>query len=172
MARRISLKEFQENLVRRLNEARSGDRRTLLGIMAGEDRWLIDLTDTGEVLPPTPVKRVPLTQPWFLGITNVRGTLYSVVDFAGLHGKASGPSDSRTRMLLVHQKHGVHSALLCSRTTGLHGPEEFELQATDQHALPWISALAIDSHGNTWNRLDVLKLIRHPDFLEAGASYR
>lgn len=170
MARRISLKEFQENLVRRLGEARSGDRRSLLGVIAGGERWLVELTDTGEVLPPTPIKKVPLTRSWYLGITNVRGTLYSVVDLASFHGLSSSHIDTKSRLLLIHQKHGTHSALLCSRTTGLHGQEEFEFQPAEDEHRPWVSGRAVDSHGNEWHRIDMLKLIRHPDFLEAGAS--
>lgn len=169
MARKISLKEFQENLVRRLGEARSGERRSLLGVIAGNQRWLVELTDTGEVLPPTPIKTVPLTRGWYLGITNVRGTLYSVVDLASFHGQAATGIDLRSRMLLIHQKHGAHCALLCSRTTGLHGQEEFEFKPHSDESHPWVSGHAIDSHGNEWQRLDMPKLITHPSFLEAGA---
>jgi twitching motility protein PilI len=31
--------------------------------------------------------RFPLTQPWFLGLANIRGNLYSVVDLAGFLGR-------------------------------------------------------------------------------------
>lgn len=170
MARRISLREFQENLVKRLAEARSGDRRTLLGVEAGNERWLVDLTDTGEVLPVPPVSQVPLTRAWFRGVTNVRGTLYSVVDFAGFHDQPNQPFGGRARLLLVHPRHGVNSALLCARTSGLHSPEEFE-EITEAHdPRPWVSGKLRDIHGGEWQRLDVVTLIRHPRFLEAGIS--
>lgn len=82
MAKRISLREFQESLVRRLAEAQAGDRRALLGLQAGSENWLIDLTDSGEILPVPPLSPVPLTRPWFSGVANVRGTLFGVVDFS------------------------------------------------------------------------------------------
>lgn len=168
MARRISLREFQENLVKRLAEARTGDRRTLLGIEAGEERWLVDLTDTGEVLPVPPINHVPRTRTWFRGVANVRGTLYGVVDFASFHDQPIQPTGGRARLLLIHPRHGVNSALLCSRTSGLHSPEEFEEVPAVNDSRPWVAGRARDIHGTEWQRLDVATLIRHPVFLEAG----
>ena len=90
MARRTSLREFQENLARRLGEAKTADHRSLLGFQVGDDNWLIDLADSGEILPPPPFVPVPLTRPWFRGLANVRGTLHGVVDFAqAIHSSAS-----------------------------------------------------------------------------------
>ena len=170
MARRISLREFQENLVKRLAEARTGDRRTLLGIEASADRWLVDLTDTGEVLPVPPISQVPLTRPWFKGVTNVRGTLYGVVDFSGFHGHQAISATGRARLLLIHPRHGVNSALLFSRTSGLHSPEEFENVPGSDDPRPWVDGLARDIHGGEWLRLNIGALIRHPEFLEAGLA--
>ena len=48
MARKkISLREFQESLVQRLTSARAGQTsRALLGVQAGRDHWLLDLSDS------------------------------------------------------------------------------------------------------------------------------
>ena len=45
MAKRSSLREFQQNLARRLAEASTADRRGLLGFQAGSESWLIDLAE-------------------------------------------------------------------------------------------------------------------------------
>lgn len=75
MAKRISLREFQESLVERLNSAQRGaTRRALLGVASGDDLWLLDLSDSGEVVPLPELTTVPLTKPWFAGITNIRGS--------------------------------------------------------------------------------------------------
>src|SRR4029078_11628825 len=42
-----------------------------------------------EVVAVPPIASVPLTQPWFLGLANIRGNLYSVVDFAGFIGRGA-----------------------------------------------------------------------------------
>lgn len=168
MARRISLREFQENLVKRLAEARTADRRTLLGFETGHERWLVALTDTGEVLPVPPISPVPLTHAWFRGIANVRGTLYGVVDFASFHGQAIQPVGGHARILIMHPRHGVNSALLCSRISGLHNPDEFEEALETKDPRPWVAGRFRDIHGTEWLRLDIGTLIRHPRFLEAG----
>ena len=63
MAKRISLREFQQSLSERLLSARRGEGTlSLLGIESGADElpggshWLVDLADSGEVVPLPPAK--------------------------------------------------------------------------------------------------------------------
>ena len=41
----------------------------------GEEGWLIDLSDGGEIVQAPTLAGVPLVRPWFSGIANVRGNL-------------------------------------------------------------------------------------------------
>ncbi len=172
MARRISLREFQESLVRRLADVQTGDRRTLLGVEAGNENWLLDLTDTGEILPVPALASVPLTQSWYRGIANVRGTLYGVVDFASFHGGNPTATSGLSRLLLLNARHATNTALLFSRTTGLRSPEEFEpdnsVGAEDDR--PWVIGKVRDLQNRVWLQLNVTGLIGDPRFLEAGAG--
>lgn len=168
MGRRISLREFQENLARRLAESRTSDRRTLLGVEAGGENWLVDLTDTGEILPVPSLSPVPLTRPWFRGIANLRGTLYGIIDFSSFHTGPPVLPSGLARLLLLHARHGVNSALLFARTTGLHSPEEFESDPGPADERPWVSGKYKDMQDRAWLRLDVNALITHRSFLEAG----
>src|SRR6266705_2420079 len=111
MAKRISLREFQENLVRRLHDASTADRRTLLGVQAGNSQWLLPLAEAGEILAVPPLAEVPLTRPWFRGLANVRGTLHGVVDFSVLNGGPLTSAGGQARLVLVGARHGVNSAL-------------------------------------------------------------
>lgn len=164
--RRISLREFQENLVRRLAEAKAGERRALLGVQAGGENWLLDLTDSGEILPVPPLTTVPLTRPWFRGLANVRGTLYGVVDLSAFHlGPPIVPS-GHARLLLVGARHGVNTALLVSRATGLRSPEDFESAGDDDR--PWVAARLKDMQERVWLKIDVPRLLARPEFLDAG----
>ncbi|ANQ86615.1 pilus biogenesis protein [Azoarcus olearius] len=168
MSKRISLREFQENLVRRLSEARTGERRGLLGIQAGEENWLIDLAESGEVLPPPPLSTVPLTRPWYRGLANVRGTLYGVVDLSAFHQGALTAPGGQSRLLLVGARHGVHCALLVNRTAGLRSQEDFEPDDRASDERPWVKARLRDLQNRLWLRLDVPALLAHPGFLDAG----
>lgn len=167
MARRVSLREFQESLARRLAESREGERRTLLGLQTPSENWLIDLADTGEVLPVPPIAGVPMTQPWYRGLVNVRGNLCGVIDFSLFQsGDAIVPGGS-ARVLLVGASHGNGMALLFTRAAGLRSAEEFTTE-DEADPRPWVSAILSDVQGHRWLKLDVATLVRNPAFLEAG----
>jgi len=177
MAKRISLREFQVGLVERLTSAARGETsRALLGVLAGRDYWLLSLADAGEIVPLPPLTSVPLTQPWFVGIANIRGMLYSVVDFSAFQGGEPTPLNSDARLLLVGARHGVNSALLVSRTLGLKNPDSLEAVAdapTDAAAAaqPWIGEGYRDKQGNppiAWRMLRTRPLLSHPGFLDIG----
>lgn len=169
MAKRLSLREFQEDLIRRFAEARTGDRRALLGVRAGAKNWLIDLTDTGEILPVPPLAAVPLTRDWFRGLANVRGTLFSVVDFSAFHEGAPIAPGGSTRLLLVGMRHGVNCALLVSRAIGLRSPDDFQPDENPHpDERPWVQSRMRDAREQLWQKLDVPKLLAHRDFLDAG----
>jgi hypothetical protein len=91
MTKKISLHEFQSYLAARLAGTSNQSSAGLLGIQAGSDYWLLDLADSGEIVPLTPLTKVPLTKPWFAGIANIRGNLYSVVDLSAFLGKEARP---------------------------------------------------------------------------------
>ena len=126
MSKRISLREFQKNLSERLLSARRGEGgQSLLGVESGADdlpggsHWLIDLADSGEVAPLPQLTPAPLTKSWFAGIANIRGVLYSVVDFSAWRGGANTPINAQSRLLLVGARHGINTALLVRRALGL-----------------------------------------------------
>ena len=164
---RSSLREFQERLARRLAEAAGSERRGLLGFQCGENNWLIELADAGEILPPPPLSPVPLTRPWFRGLANVRGSLYGVVDFAAFNGQPPISPAGRARLLLIGARHGIHSALLVSSSTGLRSQDDFERdpEADDR---PWVAGRLRDLQGRPWLRVDTARLLAQPSFLDAG----
>ena len=56
----------------------NGAAASHLALMIGEDRYLVELAEAGEIvpMPSTSIMQVPLTQDWFLGVVNVRGALF------------------------------------------------------------------------------------------------
>ena len=170
MARKkISLREFQESLVQRLTSARAGQTaRALLGVQAGRDYWLLDLADSGEIVPLPPLTSVPLTRPWFCGMANIRGTLYSVVDFSAFQGGEATPQNADSRLLIVGSRFGINSALLVNRTLGLRNVEQMAPRAAEIDPRPWVGEQYVDTQNNVWKRLKLKNLLRQPDFLEIG----
>ena len=60
-----------------------GASATHLALMIGEDRYLVELAEAGEIvpMPSASIMQVPLTRDWFLGVVNVRGAS------CALHGR-------------------------------------------------------------------------------------
>lgn len=169
--KRTSLREFQQSLADRLASAKRGETtRALLGIESGDSYWLLDLSDSGEVVPTPTLWPVPLTKPWFAGMANVRGTLYGVADFAAFRGLDPTPRNADTRLLLVGARHGGNSALLVTRTLGLKNPETMNpAPGEGPSGADWIGPTLADADGRRWTRLKLKTLLHADRFLDVAA---
>ena len=170
MAKKISLREFQEHLAARLTSAAQGKANpALLGVQTGNDYWLLDLSEAGEIVPLPPLTPVPLTKPWFSGIANIRGNLYSVADFSALRGGDPTPLNPASRLLLVGARHGGNAALLVTRMLGLKNPDQFTATTAANDPHPWESGRVVDDSGREWKRLNVRAMLADPAYMEIGA---
>ena len=168
MARKLSLREFQAGLTDRLREAQEhAGPASLLGVQSGSHYWLLPLADSGEVISVPEVSPVPLTKPWFCGLTNIRGNLFSVVDFAAFQGEGPTPRTVECRLLLVGERFNVNSALLVNRMMGLRNLEKMQPEDPGV-SQPWVNARFKDADGRVWKELNVKLLVEHPDFLQIG----
>jgi twitching motility protein PilI len=122
-----------------------------------------------EVIPVPPTVTVPLTQPWFRGVSNVRGNLYSVVDFSAFQGGETTPAGVERRVILVSDRLMGGAGLLVSRMLGLRSPEQFTAAARPPGAAPWVAAAYTDAGATRWLELDLPALVREQRFLEVGA---
>ncbi|SMC26941.1 twitching motility protein PilI [Andreprevotia lacus DSM 23236] len=168
MAKRISLREYQEGVVARLKTATATaqvDAR--LGVSIGGENWLVDLADVAEVMPVPTVSSVPLAQSWFRGVANVRGNLVSVSDVGAYFGGAELLASPAARLMLLHPRHILHSAILVERMLGLKHLADMQAEET-QH--PRASGCWRDAAGQQWRALDVPALVADPVFLQAGLA--
>lgn len=169
MAKKTSLRDFQAYLADRLTTAAQGKGgASWLGIQAGEESWLVDLSDSGEIVQAPSVAGVPLTRPWFAGIANIRGNLFAVTDFSVFRGGAPTPHNANARLLLVGVKHGSNAALLVSRMLGLKNPEDFTPEAAAEGAPVWAAKRYADAQGKIWHKLSVRDLLADQDFMNIG----
>lgn len=169
MAKRISLREFQESVVARLKSmVATQSSSSKLGILVGDANWLVDLTDVSEVVPVPQVAGVPLTQRWFKGVANVRGNLFSVVDLPGFLGGEPVVVGMSSRLLLIHSKHIFNSALLVNRMLGLRNVEHMQEIAPANPAIPWCGPTWRDEQGREWRELKLAELVQQTPFLQVG----
>src|SRR2546423_390446 len=120
MARRTGLREFQLSVAERIRTASSrAALSSKLGFQVGADNWFVALNQVNEVIPVPPTVTVPLTHSWFRGVANVRGNLYSVLDFAAFQGGEAIAAAVERRVILVSDRVVGGAGLLVSRMLGL-----------------------------------------------------
>jgi twitching motility protein PilI len=168
LAEKLSLRDYQRDLAERLRAAEGSRSSSLLALQIGEEGWLVDLQDAGEVIPVPPITAVPLTRPWFKGVTNIRGNLFSVVDFPAFLGGAAVTVSEQSRLLLISERFRMGSALLVDRSLGLRNPAQLK-PAPRNAETPWVKAEYTDEDGRGWKELDLAQLVQHQEFLGAGA---
>lgn len=169
MSKKTSLRDFQAYLAGRLSDAAQGrGAASWLGVEAGGESWLVDLSDGGEIVQSPEFAPVPLTRPWFVGIANIRGNLYSVTDFSVYRGGVPTPRNASARLLLVGTRYGINAALLMSRMVGLRNPGDFTPEADDASMPTWGQQRFSDSQGKIWHKLSVRDLLADQDFMNIG----
>ena len=177
MAKRQSLKELQERLAQRLTAARSeGVTASWLAVEVGAQNCLIPLVQSGEIFPWMPVQGVPYTKPWYLGVANLRGGLFGVVDLAALLRDASGLAavadrvSSESRLVSLHAALGVNAVLWIDRLLGLRGGASFvRVDEAPAQSPRFVTRLLVDAQGTAWQELDLQALVQEPTFLAIAA---
>jgi twitching motility protein PilI len=170
MSRRTGLREFQLSVAERLRTAAT--RTTVssrLGFQVGGENWFVALNQVNEVIPLPVMQSVPLTQPWFRGVANVRGNLYGMVDFCAFQGgEPIGPGMER-RVILLSDRLVGGCGLVVSRMLGLRNPEQFTPATRPADAPAWVGGAFTDAGGTRWLELDLPALVHEQRFLEVGA---
>ena len=176
MANRDALRAFQSRLAGRLQAARSsGVSASWLAVEAGDARFLFPLGHAGEIFPWTPPQPVPYTEPWFLGVSNLRGGLYGVVELATFaagrrNGAVSDAARAQSRLVALNELLEVNCALLIDRLVGLRGVEAFVAsQPPAEDAPSWMGASYTDETGEQWQEVNLQALSQQPQFLNIGA---
>lgn len=173
MARRLNLQEYQESILSRLKglERATGAATTSrLGVQVGDEDWLLSLGDVGEVLTLPEIHTVPLTRPWFMGMTNVRGNLYAVTDLSAFMGGRPARLGLESRLLLVGARFGVNVAFAIDRLHGLRNVAEMQaLDAVGDGAAPWLGRTYRDVQTREWREMDIAALLNSTSFMRVAA---
>ena len=172
-AGKIDLRVFQQELATRLAGKTAAEvESSRLGLASAGQQWLIRLADAGEVIALPELASVPLTKPWFLGVANIRGNLYSVVDFAGFLGhEVAAPvaAGGASRLILFGPRVGeMRAGIMVSRVLGLRNLADFGPAEPPASARPWYGQRWTDVAGGQWQEIDLVGLAQDPGFLQVG----
>lgn len=123
-----------------------GKQAQWLGVVfevAGQ-RLVAPMGEVSEVLSMPDLTTVPLTQPWLLGVANVRGRLLPLTDLAKFLGLPSKQIRLSQRKVLVVDQADFFSGLLIDTVLGIQQFTKAQYQA---ESLPSDSPFAPYNHG-------------------------
>ena len=178
MANRQAIRELQTRLADRLQIARTqGVAPSWLAVEAGRKKYLFPMTHAGEIFPWVATQGVPYTQGWFLGVANLRGGLFGVVDLASyVSGQGAGLKTEfalkESRLIVLNSALDINCALLIDRLAGLRNQEafkEFSQKAPD--APEYFGNQYIDHAGQSWQEINLQLLAQQAQFLTIGAQH-
>ena len=176
MANREALRDLQNRLASRLQAARTeGVQASWLAVESAGTRYLFPLTQAGEIFPFANAQPVPYTRPWFLGVANLRGGLYGVVDLASfVAGRPpvmrSDATRAESRLIALNSMLEVNCALLIDRLAGLRGLDAFSSSAEAPDGSPdYFGSGYIDANGAYWQEINLQALSQQPQFLSISA---
>ncbi|HEY0333548.1 MAG TPA: chemotaxis protein CheW [Stenotrophomonas sp.] len=142
-----------------------------VGYRVGTRRLVSDFREVAEIVPMPPVTPVPGAQPWLLGVGNLRGNLFPVVDLKQfMEGRRTVLHEGQ-RVLIVRQS-GGDVALTIDE---LYGQRSFEQsQAMDvgelaQGRYAHFVDRAFRAEGQDWGVFSLSLLSRTPEFRQAAA---
>jgi twitching motility protein PilI len=176
MANREALRELQSRLASRLQAARTeGVQAGWLAVESAGSKYLFPLSQAGEIFPYAAPQAVPYTQSWFLGVANLRGGLYGVVDLASfVSGKApaqrSDAGRAESRLVALNQLLEINCALLIDRLSGLRNTDAFTSSSDAPEGAPdYFGSGYTDASGAYWQEINLQALSQQPQFLSISA---
>lgn len=172
MAKREALRELQTRLAERLQAVRTQPRGvSFLAVESAGHGFLLPLEQAGEIFAVGTTVPVPHTRPWFVGVSNLRGNLFGVVDlarFIGVKaGRADGPRDSQSRLVALNPSLEINCALLVDRLAGLRHAAQLTLEAATAALRPrFVGDRYRDPDGRAWQVLDLSALAADEAFVK------
>jgi twitching motility protein PilI len=142
-----------------------------VGYRVGKRHLVSDFREVVEIVPMPPITPVPGAQPWLLGVGNLRGNLFPVVDLKYFMEGERTVQQEGQRVLIMRQA-GGDVALTIDE---LFGQRSFELDqdtgigelASGRYA--HFVDRAFHGDGRDWGVFSLSLLSRTPEFRQAAA---
>lgn len=175
MANREALRDLQSRLASRLQAAKAeGLSISWLAVRAGGLDYLLPLAQSGEIFPLPAVQTVPYSQSWFLGVVNLRGGLYGVVDLAAfIAGKAPVRTEqywSEASVVTFNAALELNCSLLIDSLAGLRHVGAFSgSEPPPEGSPPYFGNRYVDADGSRWQEINLQQLSQMSEFLSISA---
>lgn len=176
MANREALRELQTRLASRLQAARSeGVSAAWLAVQSGGGNYLFPLVQSGEIFPLTQIQAVPYARPWFLGVMNLRGGLFGVVDLISFLGNGEAriqteQSLAESSVITFNVALDINCALMVDGLAGLRKADAFSSSSAPAAGSPTCFGNRFaDLNGVHWQEINLRALAQTPEFLSISA---
>jgi twitching motility protein PilI len=167
---RAKLRDFSTQLAARLKAASNTPIEPLrLAVKIGPLGYLVDMNTVAEIVALPGIVPVPWTQPWYRGLTNVRGRLVGVVDLMHFMGREPLAADEASQLLVLGDSLNVNAALLITRAFGLRNLDELEALGSGAAAAPWEALRYRDIDGAQLTEVSLERLVASERFATIGA---
>ena len=176
MANREALRELQTRLASRLQAARSeGVSAAWLAVSAGGENYLFPLVQSGEIFPLANIQVVPYSRPWFMGVMNLRGGLFGVVDLTSFLGDGAArirtdQSLAESSVVTFNVALDINCALMVDGLAGLRKADAFASASAPSAGSPTCFGNRFtDLAGVHWQEINLRTLAQAPEFLSISA---
>jgi twitching motility protein PilI len=168
MSKQSQLREYQTNILARLENAKKAGAETsagYLGVVIGSKNVLVSLREISETLPVSEIQPVPIVKPWFLGVSNVRGVLYAINDVAQLLEATFTSISSNARLLLISDTVSSNVAFVVEKMIGLRNINEMKPHEIEHEESACLKTQTYqDDENRIWHMMDCDKLVRSKEF--------
>lgn len=146
-----------------------------LAVEAGEKKYLFSLAQSGEIFPWVGIQPVSYTQDWFVGVANLRGGLFGVVDLASYVSGVAPLSKnelahSDSRLVSLNSAFEVNCVLLIDKLAGLRKQDAFiDFSEKAPDAPEFFGNQYVDLNGASWQEINLQLLAQQVHFLTIAA---
>ena len=125
-----------------------------------------------ELVPCGLLTQLPLVKPWVKGITNIRGELFTVIDFSMYLGLEPVKNLQKSNLLLLSDSELKSALLIDSKITMKSfetNLERRDVQMADSIISSYTNAVLV-KEGVQWNVLDLGRLCNDSNFINIGVD--
>ncbi len=168
------------DLLLRIQQAQAGEDvgdgslniRRGVGFEINNVQLVAPLEQVGEIVKAETITPVPLTPAWVLGVSNVRGNVFTIVDLPGFLGFKVKAIRSAINVIVLSAK-GFRTAVRVSEVRGLKQlPDDMaegQLEEINDKIRPFINRV-LHLEDGVWGEFDFMKLARTEEFISVGAT--
>lgn len=136
--------------------------------------FVAPLGEVAEVIYPPKYTFVPNTQPWVLGLANIRGRLLSVANLAHyISGKKTPTTRTEKVICISHDDHYV--GLIVDRVLGIQHFNKKSFFSENNEINSSVKEYCqgyFHQHEQKWNIFLFSRLLKNPKYLNAAISFK